>query len=137
MAKEESSSYSTSLELGQIRQILSRAASGAEVEPLRYSPLDDPPDVGVLVAKRMGVFKKLAAVQILADDYGDYRQVQFVALGTSAFENFSTAMEVRNESLSARAAIGRELPDFGSSKKLVTECVSALQAADSQCRRTS
>ncbi|GAA2173145.1 hypothetical protein GCM10009784_06350 [Arthrobacter parietis] len=141
MSKQEESWYSTSLNLGQIKQVLGSVLARAEISEMRGGPLNDLPEFAILAEQKGGLFKKpnfgngLAAAQILVHDSGDHRRIQFVALGTSAGANLAGAWQVRNEGFMDRAAAGAAQPVLRSSKNLVAAVVEGLNAVDPQVQR--
>lgn len=136
MAKTDESWYSTSLDVARIKQILGQALAGAEVDPLNFGPLDEAAAFGILAEKGPSFLSGgRASAQILVHEKGGHRRVQFIALGTSMGESLSTAWQVRGESFGTRASVGRQQVKLGKSKKMVAECVSALQSADPQFKQ--
>lgn len=141
MSKQEESWYSTSLDLGQIKQVLGSVLGRAEISDLRGGPLNDLPEFAILAEQQGGLFKKpnfgngRAVAQILVHDSGDHRRIQLIALGTSAGANLAGAWQVRNQGILDRHAAGAAQPVLRSSKKLVAAVIEGLTAVDPQVQR--
>ncbi|GAA2119931.1 hypothetical protein [Kocuria atrinae] len=141
MSKQEESWYSTSLDLGQIKQVLGSVLARAEISQLQGGPLNDMPEFAILAEQPGGLFKKpnfgkgLAATQILVHDNGDHRRIQMIALGTSAGATLSMAWQVRNEGIMDRQAAGASQPVLRSSQNMVAAVVEGLNAVDPQVQR--
>ncbi|MGC4104881.1 MAG: hypothetical protein QM753_00820 [Thermomicrobiales bacterium] len=137
MAKTDESWYSSGLDVTRIRQVLGQALAGAEISQLGSGPLDEPAALKILASKNPGMFNRAgsATIGILVFEQGDHRRIQLVAFGTSLGENMSGQWQMRGASFGAQTKANREKPDLGKGKKMVAECVSALQSADPQFKR--
>lgn len=137
MAKTEESWYSTRLDVARIRQILGQALAGAEISQLDSDPLDEAAAINILADRSPGFFNRhgSATAGIRVYERGDHRGVQFIALRTSFGDSLSTAWQIRGESFGTRYTVGRNQSNLGKSKKMVAECVSALQSMDPQFKR--
>ncbi|KQQ07599.1 hypothetical protein [Rathayibacter sp. Leaf296] len=83
--KHEESVYSSTLDLGTLKQIVRMACGNAEISPVRFDALEDAPDLAVLVEKN-SLLGGSSAVQIHLNDEGDHRLIGIVALGNSGLE---------------------------------------------------
>lgn len=114
--KSEESTYSTKLQIGQIRQVLRTALGNASISDLQFDALDEQPDFG-FAAEKTGLIGGSSAIQVHVNDAGEQRHVGFVALGDGGF---------------ARAWSGaRNSVSLPGSRKLVATSVEALKRADS------
>lgn len=114
--KQEESVYRSRLDVGTLKQIVRGAVGNAEISPVQFDALDDPPDLAVLVEKG-SLLGGSSAIQIHVNDEGDHRLVAIVALGNSGFE---------------RAWGGaRNTVSLGGSKKLAAAVALAIQQRDS------
>ncbi|MCO7274086.1 hypothetical protein [Cellulosimicrobium cellulans] len=113
--KQEESVYRSRLDVGSLRQVLRGACGKAEISPVQFDALDDPPDFSILAEKR-GLIGGDSAIQVHINDNGDHRLVLLVALGDSGF---ARAMQGARNSLS-----------FGGSKKFAATVAEAIRSAD-------
>ena len=118
--KQEEAVYRTRLDLGAVKQLVRVAVGNAEISPVQFDALDDPPDLAVLVEKG-SLLGGSSAVQVHINDEGDHRLVAVVALGDSGF---------------ARAMAGaRNSVSFAGSKKLAASIVDALRQRDNSVQQ--
>jgi len=131
MAKTDASWYSSSMAVPQIKQVLGQVLARAEVSELNHGPLSGAAALGILVEKRPSFFSKgRASAQIIVHERGDHRRIEFIAIGASAMESLATGIGGPGESFGSRVSAGNNLPKLRKSKKLVAECVAALQSVD-------
>lgn len=115
MGKQAESVYRSSLDIGPLRQVLRGATGKAQISPVQFDALDDPPDFSIL-AEKSGLIGGDSAIQVHINDNGDHRLVSIIALGDSGF---------------ARAMAGaRNSLSFGGSKRFAAAVAEAISSAD-------
>ncbi|WP_156762103.1 hypothetical protein [Microbacterium karelineae] len=114
--KQSESVYSSVLDIGTLKQAVRAAVGNAEISPVQFDALDDPPDFAVLVEKQ-GFIGGASAIQVHVSDDGERRLVALIALGDSGF---------------ARAWNGaRNTVSFSGSQKLAAAVADAIRQHDS------
>jgi len=139
MAKDEHSTYSTTLDTERIKSIMGSVLTGAVVEPLESGPLDSEAALAILATfKGQGVLNKSpfgggnAMAQVIVEDRGGSRSVHLVAVAATMGDSWNASRGAAN-GLDGLARV-KALPNVKSSRNLVAALADALKGADPELR---
>lgn len=141
MPKGESTIVSTTLDVADVKGILSSVLSGAKVEPLIQGPLDGEAALAFLASQRGGVaFRRSpfgtgnAVAQVIVEDHGSTRSVELIAMQNTFADNWNRQRAAGN-ALAGLSAV-MEAPNPKAGRKMVDAILRALAAADPSIRQT-
>ena len=102
MAKNQHSTFTTTLTTTQVKDVLSSVLSGATVEPLNMGPLDAPAAIAILATQRGGPLKRSpfgsgnAIAQVTVEDHGSTRSVELVAMAQTFMQGLNNQRAAGN-----------------------------------------
>jgi hypothetical protein len=134
LSKSEHTSFSTTLEVTQIKSILSSVLSGAEIKPLNQGPLDDDAAIAILASQQGGMFKKSpfgtgnAVAQVIVEDRGSARHVDLITFKDTMGDSFSRARS--SSSMGGAMSAGNKAPNIKAGRAMVASILQAIRDAD-------
>jgi hypothetical protein len=141
MPKGEHTVVSTTLDVAEVRGILSSVLAGATVESLNQGPLDGDAALAILASQRGGVvFNKSpfgtgnAVAQVIVEDHGTTRSVELIAIRNTFGDNWNKQRAAGNAIAGLSAA--KEAPNPKAGRNMVGAILQALKAADPSIRQT-
>ena len=140
MPKSEHTIVSTSLDVAEVKGILSSVLSGATVESLNLGPLDGDAALAILACQRGGVaFKKSpfgpgnAVAQVIVEDQGSTRRVELIAIRDSFADGWNRQRAAGN-AIAGMSAM-KQAPSPKAGRNMVGAILQALRAADPSIRQ--
>jgi hypothetical protein len=140
LPKSEHTIVSTSLDVAEVKGILSSVLSGATVESLNLGPLDGDAALAILACQRGGVaFKKSpfgpgnAVAQVIVEDQGSTRRVELIAIRDSFADGWNRQRAAGN-AIAGMSAM-KQAPSPKAGRNMVGAILQALRAADPSIRQ--